>query len=428
MKAVTIEFTDKPLTGHAGLVHFGKFIQKLKLTELLRKHLHISRAANAEYQVAEVVVMLVLGVIAGVKHLSHLAQLRTDRVIRWLFNWEKFPDDSTIGRIFKLFSHASGPELAEVENVVRRQVWRQQWRGRVTLEFDASVIGVFGSQEGAAVGYNPVKPGPTSYPPLFGFLAETREGLHQWFRGGNASSANGIEEFAKAGLARWPTGVWKVFVRADSAFFNGAFLDFLESRGAWYLLKVKRRNLSTQLAGQTWKTLRRRPGWETTDFNYPGTGWSRPRRLVAVRRLVVVLTEGVWFPQSTYEYFGYVTNDQLTPWQAHQTYGPRAASENWLEWCKTQMAAGTSRTQNFWANSAIFQTGIFAYNLMVWMMWLTPGQKLREEPNTIRFWLIQAPARRLTAGHRFVLKLSTNWIFKPRWLDLEKARHRLNFS
>jgi hypothetical protein len=52
MKAVTIEFTDKPLTGHAGLVHFGKFIQKLKLTELLRKHLHISRAANAEYQVA----------------------------------------------------------------------------------------------------------------------------------------------------------------------------------------------------------------------------------------------------------------------------------------------------------------------------------------------------------------------------------------
>ena len=148
----------------------------------------------------------------------------------------------------------------------------------------------------------------------------------------------------------------------------------------------------------------------------------------AIRRLVVVLTEGVWFPQSTYEYFGYVTNDQLTPWQAHQTYGPRATSENWLDWCKTQMAAGTIRTQNFWANSAIFQTGILAYNLIVWMMWLTPGPKLREEPNTIRFWLIQAPARRLTAGHRFVLKLSTNWIFKPRWLDLEKARHRLNFS
>jgi hypothetical protein len=95
MKPVTIEFTDQNLTGHAGLVHFGKFIQKLKLTELLRRHLSISRAANAEYQVAEVIVMLILGVLAGAKHLSHLARLRTDLVIRWLFNWEKFPDDRT---------------------------------------------------------------------------------------------------------------------------------------------------------------------------------------------------------------------------------------------------------------------------------------------------------------------------------------------
>jgi hypothetical protein len=92
------------------------------------------------------------------------------------------------------------------------------------------------------------------------------------------------------------------------------------------------------------------------------------------------------------------------------------------------MAAGTIRTQHFWAHSAIFQTCILAYNLMVWMMWLTSGAKLREEPKTIRFWLVQAPARLRTAGHRAVLKLSTNWIFKPRWLDLEKARHRLNFS
>ena len=169
MKPVTIEVTDKNLTGHAGLVQVGKFIKKLKLAELLRKHLSISRATNAKYQVAEVVVMLILGVLAGAKPLSHLALLRTARVIRWLFNWDQFPDDSTIGRICQLFSHASGPELAEVENLVRRQIWRQQWRGRVTLEFDESRIGVTGLQEGAAVGYHPEKTGPKSYHPRFGF-------------------------------------------------------------------------------------------------------------------------------------------------------------------------------------------------------------------------------------------------------------------
>jgi hypothetical protein len=39
--------------------------------------------------------MLLRGVLAGAKPLSHLALLRTDRVIRVLFNWENFPDDST---------------------------------------------------------------------------------------------------------------------------------------------------------------------------------------------------------------------------------------------------------------------------------------------------------------------------------------------
>jgi len=45
-------------------------------------------------------------------------------------------------------------------------------------------------------------------------------------------------------------------------------------------------------------------------------------------------------------------------------------SENWIEWCKNHMASGSILTQDFWANSAIFQTCIMAYNLMVWMMWL----------------------------------------------------------
>jgi len=58
-------------------------------------------------------------------------------------------------------------------------------------------------------------------------------------------------------------------------------------------------------------------------------------------------------------------------------YGQRATSENWIEWCKNHMASGSILPQDFWANSAIFQTCIpawladrLAYNLMVWMMWL----------------------------------------------------------
>jgi len=428
MKPVKIEFTEKNLTGNAGLVHFGRFIQKLNLKEILMKQISIPRAPNAVYQVSDAIIILILGVIAGVRHMSHLAILRTDNVIRSIFNWENFPDDSTLGRIFKLFSHASCQELSEVENLVRWKVWRKKWFGRVTLDFDSSVRGVFGSQEGAETGYNPGKKGQKSYHPLFCFIDETRECLNSWFRCGSAYSANGICEFAKECFARLPKGVWKVFIRADSAFFNGVFLDLLESKGALYLVKVKMKNLTTLLSGQKWGKVKNMPGFEACEFEYKCSGWTKPRRFVAVRILVEVITEGVLFPEYIYDYFCYVTNDRLTPWQAHKKYAKRSASENWIEWCKNQMAAGSILTQNFWANSAIFQTCILAYNLMVWMMWLNQGRKISEEPDTIRFWLIHVPARILTSGRKIILRLSKNWFFKNRWIELENSINLLNFT
>ncbi|OQX14614.1 MAG: hypothetical protein BWK80_41700 [Desulfobacteraceae bacterium IS3] len=49
MKPVKIEFTEKNLTGNAGLVHFGRFIQKLNLKEILMKQISIPRAPNAVF-------------------------------------------------------------------------------------------------------------------------------------------------------------------------------------------------------------------------------------------------------------------------------------------------------------------------------------------------------------------------------------------
>ena len=63
---------------------------------------------------------------------------------------------------------------------------------------------------------------------------------------------------------------------------------------------------------------------------------------------------------------------------SHKYYGQRATSENWIEWCKNHMASGSILTQDFWANSAIFQTCIMAYNLMVWMMWLNDEAGFKE--------------------------------------------------
>jgi hypothetical protein len=374
--------------------------------------------------------MLVMGVLAGAKHISHLAILRADTAIRHLFKWNDFPDDTTFGRIFRLFTPRHCKELSDVEAMARRKVWSKKFFGKITLDLDSTVRGVYGSQEGAAKGYNPKKRGQKSYHPLLCFIAETRECLHNWFRSGNAYSANGSVEFIKECFARIPKRVWKIVVRADSAFFSGDLMDYLEEKSSQYMIKVKMRGLVSLLENQTWRKIKSRPGFESTVFQYKCSGWKRSRRFVAIREIIMTESDDCLFPEPKieYNYFCYVTNMNLSPLASHKYYGKRATSENWIEWCKNHMASGSILTQDFWANSAIFQSCILAYNLMVWMMWLNNEAGFKEEPNTIRMYLIQVPAKLLHRSRQWILKLSESYPFRDQWLQMEENIMKLEFA
>jgi len=78
MKNFHVNFTAKNLTGNAGLVHIGKFSHKLQLLKTLKKVISIERGHTSNYEVANVVMMLMTGVLAGIKHISHLSILRHD--------------------------------------------------------------------------------------------------------------------------------------------------------------------------------------------------------------------------------------------------------------------------------------------------------------------------------------------------------------
>ena len=432
MRKFHINFSEKNLTGNVGLLHLGRFAEKLGLEKILSSHISIERAPNADYQVKDVVFMLVFGVLAGVKHISHMAILRYDEVIRAIFRWDKFPDNSTFGRIFKLFSQKHCEELSDVESKVRQKVWSKKWFGKTTLDMDSTVRGVYGSQEGAKKGFNSKKKGQKSYHPLLCFIAENRECFHNWFRSGDAYSANGSVDFMKECFAKLPKRVWKVFVRADSAFFNGVLFDFLEEKGSQYLIKVNMKGLILLLEKQSWHKIKNRPGYESTQFDYKCSDWKRLRTFVAIRNVTEIELEedlfGIPKPKIEYEYFCYVSNLKLSPWATHKKYGQRSTSENWIEWCKNHMASGSILTNDFWANSAIFQTSILAYNLMAWMMWLNNEDGFNEEPNTIRMFLINVPARLLHRGRQWIVRLSKNYPFKDRWQKLEKSILLLSFE
>jgi len=433
MRSFHVQFTEKNLTGNAGLIHLGRFIDKLGLGQALEDGLSIERGANAKYSVADTVLILALGVLAGAKHLSHLVILRYDSVLRKIFKWDQFPDETTFGRIFRLFSQKNCKELSDVESTIRKKVWSKKWFGKITLDMDSTVRGVYGNQQGAEKGYNPKKKGQKSYHPLLCFIAETRECLHNWFRSGSTYSANGSVEFMKECFARLPKRIWQVEVRGDSAFFDGDLFDFLEEKRSAYIVKVKMKGLVPFLERQSWRRAKNKPGYETTEFTHACAGWKRSRRFVAIREVTEVETDDNSLflgmpPNVAYDYFCYCTNMDLTPWAAHKHYGKRATSENRIEWCKNQMASGSILTQDFWANSAIFQSCILGYNLMVWMMLLTQEDGFSEEPNTIRMKLIHVAGRLSTRSRQYLLKLDKNFAFKERWIELENSILAMAFT
>ncbi len=170
MRKFHVTFSEKSITGNAGLVHLGRFAEKLGLSKSLRQKISIERGANAQHQVADIILILTMGVLVGVKHMSHLVILKADTAIRTLFGWKIFPDVTTFGRVFRLFTPRHCSELAEVESDMRRKVWNKKWFGKVTMDMDSTVRGVYGTQEGAAKGYNPKKKGQKAYHPLLNSL------------------------------------------------------------------------------------------------------------------------------------------------------------------------------------------------------------------------------------------------------------------
>ncbi len=431
MEKVNINFEGKNLTGNGGLIPIAQFAQKLKVEETLRSELSIKHKHNSKYSVVDTIMITMLGVIAGAKHISQLGIIRHDAVIVKLLNWGVFPAYNTISRLFKLFNQKHNVEFSNAQSQLRQKVWDKKSQSSVAIDIDSTVRGVYGKQEGTEKGFNSKKKGQRSYHPLLAFIAETKECLHSWFRSGSAYTSNNCAEFLKECFALMPTQINEVLIRADSGFFCDDILSFAEKAEeikARYLIKVKLKNLVRLLQGKDWKSDASNPSISTATFKHKCSSWKESRTFVAVRILVGIESEGLFFPKPQYEYFCYVTNLDISPIKAHALYGERATSENWIEWCKNHMAAGSFLTQKFWANAAVFQTCILAYNLLTWMRLLTSEAAWREEPNTFRGWFINAPGRLTRTCKRWFLKLPKNYFWQSEWEEILKNIQLLRFA
>ena len=101
----------------------------------------------------------------------------------------------------------------------------------------------------------------------------------------------------------------------------------------------------------------------------------------------------------------------------HTVNGKRATCETWIEESKNQMALAHIKTASFFANAAIFQCAVLAYNIVRWMAALSNNKRLmRWEAKTIRCFIIRVAGRLIKGSRQLVLKTPSSLLFKNQWV------------
>lgn len=420
-KNVISSFTGKNITKYGGLSPIMRFIDKLKLGNRLNDLFSTDMYNATKFTKVQIILATILSSMSGIRHISKISNFTCDGLVQTLLGLKKRINVNAISHSFKQLGISGANKLQNFGLELTKDFIDKTALKVITIDCDSTVLTVYGSQEGAVKGYNPQKKGANSYHPLLAFNSETKVMLNSWFRTGSAYTANGICQFIQQTISILPKGA-SLFFRADSGFFNGDLFDTLEERCVNYLVKVKMKNLTKLLQKQEWTQLAENNDISICEFDYKGSGWKKTRKLKAVR-MVVNRTRFSFFGKTMiaeeYEYVCFCSDLTVSATELYKKYSERSTSETWIEQVKSQLMAGKTLTDDFWANDIIWQLSVMAYNLSVMMRYRV--EKLyKEEHTTFREWFIEVPAKIVRSGNQIFLKIYQNYYFKNKWLKFEQ--------
>jgi hypothetical protein len=276
---LVLEETPKAISPFGGLASFISFLGQIGFARAVQRHLPFAEpTSNNAIPLAHSLTAFLICVAVGASRFAHCEWLRADRVLHAMLGIARFPSDDTIRNFFLRFTQAD-----------IQTFWRPLWRGLLrlvkcplagfSLDLDSTVFCREGNQEGARKGRN-------SHHPLLAVLAESPFILHGWLRSGNTGPARGVIPFLQEALALLPEGAGLRTVRADSGFFDGTFLDFLEERSLPFVVVARLTStLKHRCAGiKDWTLIDEHHA--AGEFTVQLFGWSKERRFVVVRERI----------------------------------------------------------------------------------------------------------------------------------------------
>ena len=400
MRDYDIKFVNKEITPFGGLSLFLKMLDRCHFDEQLVKSGIPSQGSNRGYNPVQLILGLFAGVWCGASRFGHLDIVRYDTALCNLLGWKRGADHRAYRRYLNKFSQATNQR---VFSELFSWFFSELVFDNYTLDFDTTVIVREGSQEGAAKGYNPKRPGRPSHHPLLAFVSDVRMIANYRLRPGNTSASTNYLSFLEDTLSRLQDKRVGL-IRMDSGFFSGNILGYLEQRQLSYIIACRLNNrIKYSLTHEkTWVEVA--DGLEIAETTYQAEHWDSPRRIVMVRQEVEKRPKAAGKQVRQLELFGdeqdfgkyryscFVTNLALPAKIVYDSYRGRGDSENRIKELKYDFSIDDFVSHNFRATEACGNFIVMAYNFMSLFRHALINSDKKKFLKTIRYELISTPA------------------------------------
>ena len=389
--SVAVEFDDERLIADAGLLLIATLSRRLGIESLVDRTIRLGERVGAA-RPGRKVLTLTHAIAAGADSIDDTDALRSGATESLLGHRAMAP--STLGTFLRAFTFGHVRQLDRVLGEALRRAWEMgagPGAGRLVIDIDSFIGEARGARkEGASRGYTGVR----GYHPLLATRAGTGEVLHTRLRKGAAGSGRGALRFCEELVARVRRAgaAGEILVRADSGFYSGKVIAYLEKTGCLYSISVtQHRRMAERIAEipeDSWQAVADYPETgicELAETTYGG------RRLI-VRRVHLHAQEGQEELFAYWRHFAFLTNrieDMHTVDREHRRH---AEVELAIRDLKDQALAHFP-SGRFSANAAWTVIACLAHNLLRWVGQLGLEDETWRTARTIRRWLIALPGR-----------------------------------
>lgn len=393
-RKLAIKFGTTTLTHYGGIYLLHRFLSKIGFKGAIARQIRLVQRNN-RYSLGEMLLALLYPTILGLERIETTQLLRQNGVFQYLTGLPSYPDATTLRRFLLRIAPAALGQLRTLHDCfLQRMIGRPRVPARLIFDLDSTVLVVYGKQERARIGYNPIQRGRASYHPLFCFEGQTQDFWHGELRPGDVPTATGALDLLKACFAKVPRGVRSVIVRADKGFYAHTTIEWLESHSSGFVI-VARLTAPIKRKLPHLRYVSPSPGVESGEFRYQPIGWAKPYRFVVLRRPQVEepSQQLTLFQLGKYHYQVLVTNLPLQPLNLWRFYNVRAAVELIIKQLKGDYALGSIPTRHFFANETYFHLLLLAYNLVNWFKRLClPPDFQNATLQTLRLKMLLMPA------------------------------------